>query len=310
MQLGKKVSALSNLILGRVLDFSIRNGISRKVLSPPIFIIGAPRSGSTLLIQSVIQSFDIGFLNNLHSRFYGAPELVELYFFSNNKKVSRHFESIHGETPGNNGPSECGEFWYQFFRRRPAYVPLNDISEKNLYRFRRAVNSLINCFGKPTVFKNMYAALRLQPIITAFPNALFIQTNRDELEIGRSLLEVRKRIFDSYDHWWSMEPPNIGKIRALPCEQQVIEQVRSIYKTIKEDFQEMKIDNKQVHQISYEDLCNTPKIVMDQIEGFLLQHSVAIKRLPDCLPKNFKSQPKNQVPRALLDKMAQYATES
>jgi len=39
---------------------------------PPLFIIGPPRTGSTLLYQLVVQRFDVGYLANRHCRLYGA----------------------------------------------------------------------------------------------------------------------------------------------------------------------------------------------------------------------------------------------
>ena len=70
----------------------------------PIFIIGAPRTGSTLLIQSIAKALDVGYLTNLHCKFYGFPSLVEYLLKQTSKKRNFSFYSIHGSTKGFNSP--------------------------------------------------------------------------------------------------------------------------------------------------------------------------------------------------------------
>src|SRR6056297_2325285 len=40
---------------------------------PFLFVIGAPRSGTTLLTQLIANSFDVSYINNLAARFFLAP---------------------------------------------------------------------------------------------------------------------------------------------------------------------------------------------------------------------------------------------
>jgi len=40
---------------------------------PPIFIVGAPRSGTTLLTQVLISSFELGYIDNISSKFWTNP---------------------------------------------------------------------------------------------------------------------------------------------------------------------------------------------------------------------------------------------
>ena len=48
-----------------------------KLEYPPIFIIGAPRSGSTLLYQVLTDYFEVGYISNLHAHFFGSPACLE-----------------------------------------------------------------------------------------------------------------------------------------------------------------------------------------------------------------------------------------
>ena len=44
----------------------------------PLFIIGPPRSGSTLLYQYLARYFDISYFNNYHHKNYMCPSFAEL----------------------------------------------------------------------------------------------------------------------------------------------------------------------------------------------------------------------------------------
>ena len=88
---------------------------------PVIFVVGAPRCGSTLVMQWLARTGKFAYPSNLLSRFYGAPyigakiqKLItdpeydfnnELFDFDN--EIS--FESNLGKTKG---ALEPNEFWY------------------------------------------------------------------------------------------------------------------------------------------------------------------------------------------------------
>ena len=111
---------------------------------PPIFFIGAPRTGSTLMIQVITDSFDVGYLTNNHCRWFGMPALYEKFYPKSSKvKKSSDYKSNKGVAKGNHAPAECGEWWYRFFTREPAYTPLKKIDIKKMVRFRCSVLSMM-----------------------------------------------------------------------------------------------------------------------------------------------------------------------
>jgi hypothetical protein len=129
---------------------------------------------------------------------------------------------------GWSAPSECGGFWYRFFRRKPQYVPGEEFDPRQGKKLRAALRALLGAFGRPVLFKNLHCSLRLEPLSAAIPEALFIFIRRDVVDNAHSLLEARREVFGHYAGWWSMEPPQIRTLETLPPEQQVVEQVRSI----------------------------------------------------------------------------------
>ncbi len=123
---------------------------------PPVFIVGPPRTGSTLLYQLVVGCFHVGYLSNRHCRLYGAPSLVERI---------RHPE--------------------------PPSVLESRYGRDKLRRLRASVRALGNAAGRPLVFKNLICALRLGPISETLPEAVFVRIRRNVLATAVSLLAGR-----------------------------------------------------------------------------------------------------------------------
>ncbi|MBI1730855.1 sulfotransferase [Candidatus Acetothermia bacterium] len=270
----------------------------------PIFIIGAPRSGSTLLYQVLTAHYDIGYLTNFHCKFWGAPSWAQRLIDPLRWRRETDFQSHHGQTEGIAAPSECGQFWYRFFRRKPQYVPQSEANPLKMAQMGKAVYSLILSINRPLLFKNMNCALRLQPIATALPKALFIVIHRGLVDNAHSLLEVRMKVNGSYDAWWSMEPPNIDELRKLPSHEQVIKQIREIYDLIRCDRE--KIGESRFLDIDYAEFCRDTGTSLAKLEDFLRKHGVDLKQLAD-VPSSFQRPTKINIPQELYQKLKAYA---
>jgi Sulfotransferase family len=240
---------------------------------PPVFIVGAPRSGSTLLYQVLVQAFDVGYLSNGHCRLWGAPSVVERF---RRPTPPASFSSRFGQTSGAGEPSECGPFWYRFFRRSPQYVPLEEADPAKLQRLRAAVRALGDAAGRPLVFKNLLCALRLAPLGTTLPEAVFVDIRRDLAANAASLLSARQSIHGGYDTWWSAEPPQIERLRTLPATEQVVEQVRAIEALVDRD--RALLGEGRFLQIRYEELCDRPEEVLDAVAALAQQNGFRLAR--------------------------------
>ena len=182
----------------------------------PIFIIGAPRSGSTLLYQLLVAHFDVTYLSNLHCVWFGAPSLVE-------RAVGRRlqppvdFSSEFGQTHSRSGPSECGPYWYRFFRKSPHHVLLSEMEPESLGRLRESVRALTEASSRTAVFKNLLNSVRLEPLAKALPEAIFLAVRRDRDANAASILAARRAIHGDEARWWSTEPPGVERVRDLPA---------------------------------------------------------------------------------------------
>ena len=261
--------------------------INKKEKYLPIFILGAPRSGSTLLIQSMIHYFDIAYMTNFTRNFFKVPLTglwLQQHLFT--KKPPMNFNSKFGKTSGIWGPNEAAEFWYQWFPSgEDIFVGEGDISKEILRDIRKKIMGLIGISKSPFLFKNLHNCMRILPLRKAVPESIFIVCYRDPVDIAQSILQCREKILGSKSLWWSVPPREYNEIKNKPPLQQVAEQVHYIYKQIEKDLS--KGDTEYVFNLHYSDLCNNPTQTMRAIKDWVEKQNIQLIRqfdLPDTFP--------------------------
>ena len=290
--------------VGDRLEPAFADTSDRPLAHVPVLILGAPRCGSTLLFQAMTEVFDFGYLSNTHCRFFGAPSVVERIARASVRRGASDYTSDHGVIAGRWAPSECGAFWYRFFRRRPQYVPLADAAPRQMRRLRGAMRALVNAMARPVLFKNLHCTLRLEPIARALPEAVFITIRREEVDNAHSLLETRRQVYGSYEHWWSMEPPEIDALKSLPAHEQVVEQIRRIQALLDRDRASIAAD--RFLDVSYEEFCDAPSAVLERIRLFLAAHGAA-PAVRGKAPEKFPRRQNVKIDAHLFERMREYA---
>jgi len=160
---------------------------------PPIFIVGAPRSGTTLLTQVLISSFELGYIDNISSKFWTNPLMGVI--ISNaiepfQDRILSDYSSNIGFTKGANGPHEFGYFWKRWF----SYGKTHELTDAELKRIpsneiQKEIHQLSSFFNIPFLFKNAVAiTLQVAFLARIFPKAIFLYCNRDPLFNAQSLL--------------------------------------------------------------------------------------------------------------------------
>jgi Sulfotransferase family len=280
-----------------------RGGGDAPLHHPPVFVVGAPRSGSTLLYQVLVQAFDVGYLSNRHCRLWGAPSVVE--------RVRRvepppSFSSRFGRTSAADEPSECGPFWYRFFRRSPQYVPIEDADPDRMRQLRAAVRAFGDAAGRPLVFKNLLCTLRLVPIGRALPEAVFVDIRRDLEANAASLLAARREIHGDYATWWSAEPPEIAELRSLSPVAQVVEQVRRLEALVDRDRSVLGAD--RFLQVGFEDLCDDPERVLAAVAELTERHAFSLARR-QAIPAKFDRPGATPLDPEIRDRLVEHIHE-
>lgn len=151
----------------------------------PVFIIGAPRTGSTFLLQQMLKSFKFVYITNVMALM---PNHMLKFFTAFKKEILTYSDikkSEFGYIKGLHSPNEAGQLFEKWFK---------DFSTEDEQKLVESTISYMSIKANaPFICKNLYNSLRLQHISRIFPSSKFIHISRDPFFTAQSILEARKK---------------------------------------------------------------------------------------------------------------------
>lgn len=295
--------ALKTLNRGPLHALDVLSGppLSQRLACAPVFVLGAPRCGSTLFFQALTTAFDLAYLSNAHCRFCGSPSLVERVARPLDGRAPSDFRSDHGVARGSTAPSECGEWWYRFFPREVRFDHPGNVAGRKINQFRRSLQKLTLASGRSVVFKNLYASLRLPAIREGAPEAVFLVVRRNRFHHAASILRARYKANGNYDDWFSTPAPSMYDRRGRSPAEQVVRQIDEIYGII--DLELTAGAHGRCLDIQYESFCADPRGCMRRVAAFFDTTGVRAESL-HALPESFEAREGGQdLPRAMHDEL-------
>lgn len=224
---------------------------------PPVFIIGAPRTGSTILYQALTNAYQFAYIDNLACSWnrnlrFGMKKSWKVF----GDCPHNNFRAEHGNTKqfGQHAPSECGNFWYRWLPRDRHFVDYDEVTNTMVTEIRREVLGVSDYLKRPILFKNLNVGQRLRLIHRCFPNAKIVIVRRDPRFVVRSIMRARYNLGISAGEWWSIMPPNFKELLSLPEGQMCAAQVYYLEQQIDKDIQ--LFEPEQVRNVHYQALSN------------------------------------------------------
>jgi hypothetical protein len=261
--------------LARLNDWLARMPVDEPVSTaaaelPLVYVVGAPRSGTTLVSQLLAKYLDVGYINNLIARFWKRPivgiRLSEICLGADSRRTIS-LRSSHGVTPGLAGPHEFGYFWRHWFdldRAATHHLTAQEAARVDGEALGRVLrHEVLGGFSRPTVFKNVICGFQAQLLSGVHPHSLFLHVTRDPLATAGSILTARLARYGSYNAWWSLKPSTFDTIRrsATPAEQ-VAMQVRDCRA---EFTAELSAPGLHAMTLSYEETCRAPEAQLERV---------------------------------------------
>jgi len=236
----------------------------------PVFIIGAPRTGSTILYQTLTNQLDVLYVDNLICQFY--RNFFFGFWLSNKifkQNPHNYFNSNHGNTEsgGYHAPSECGNLWYKWLLSDKHFIDHDDITNVMVEEIRKEITAVINYFDQPLVFKNLNAGQRLRLLSRCFPNAKIIFIKRSPIFTAQSILKAKRKVGVADNIFWSIKPSNFEVLKSLNSYEQIIKQIYYIEKQILED--RKLFSSEQFLTIDYNVLCNNLEATLELCQIFI-----------------------------------------
>ena len=239
-----------------------------KIGRKAVFIIGPPRSGTTLLYELLVTRFRFAYFSNASHRFYRTPAAATR--FARNLIDSWHgdFTSTHGHIAGWGSPCEAGWIWNRWLVEAP--IPLGqDLAQEIIYSARRTVAAISELSQAPFVSKNVFHSVHMSILSRLYPGCVFIEIRRDTRDCARSILRLRRDVAgeSGMNEWISVKPPGWETHAQADAVTQACAQIALTRKLIEADTLEVGVQRR--HVVSYEDLCKNPERELIAIKSFL-----------------------------------------
>ena len=245
----------------------------KKKISPIIFILGPPRSGTTLLYQFCVNNFNFSYFNNINHYIFGFPVIgsfITSFLRKKNNKIK--YISKYGHSEGLTSPSENGNWWRRFFYSRDKLSLNYEIKKNQVGNFKNSLNLFISYEKKPLIIKNLYNYLRLNSLLKYIDEPRFIVIKRDVIDNCMSILEARKT-HSSLNQWWSV--PINKNLKGADVYDQIISQVIEVNNHI---IFTLKKNNANYLIVNFDDLIRKPKLILKKINLFLNENKNFLKQ--------------------------------
>ena len=208
-----------------------------------ILICSPPRSGSTVIYQSITRAVDCGYVSNLHQIF---PRTARIFIRKFGILLSKPtgFDSYYGHTKellNVNEGNDLIEYWFQ-----------SSETEAIRRRFIDSVLSLRVNQGQPVIIKNLNTYNRLAMLHRAVPEVIFLRIRRE----NQKVIESELNAFYELGHF-NPVPESLQDVDFSDPVKFAVDQILTIERTL--DEQLAHVPESHVIHISYEKFCESPE---------------------------------------------------
>lgn len=262
---------------------------------PVILVAGPPRSGTTLVSQTLINRLDVAYPNNLTALFPRAPVLANRLLRRLVRPRPGSYEAFYGKSTGLAGANDGLHIWDRWLGADRTLVPreLAAGSATNLPRFFGALQAL---YGRPVVNKvnrlNTCASL-VAPVL---PQAYFILLQREPLMLAQSLYVAREKIVGDLSRAYGVQHP-------AACPDDPVEDVcrQVLFHETEMMRQCALMPRERFMVLSYEEFCARPGALVARV--LRMMPSIAGRGTEPERLEPFRISRRQQLPPATLARM-------
>lgn len=171
---------------------------------PPVFIVGAPRSGTSLLYELLVTHARFAYFSNLAHRLYQTPAAATAIGRRLIRGWTGELRSEYGHIAGWGAPNEGGWIWRRW---TPEEHELDAAAAEHIdtQEMRRSVAAVSSIMHAPFISKNVMHSAHVGLLSSVFPGAVYIHITRDHTENARSLYRARVDA-GGVNEWISVRP--------------------------------------------------------------------------------------------------------
>ena len=254
----------------------------------PGFIIGPPRSGTTVIRQVLSAGLRTSYFTNLMAAGVSGAGLTlpitttwlarRMGWFG----AQARFANDHGKIEGAGAPAEGELIWATWFGSRyDPVTPAELVAEQRaaMYRSVAAVESIV---GAPFVNKTTALSVRIEALCSVFPDAYFLRVRRDPRDTAQSIYLART---SRYPGWLGARPRECADMEDADMIDQVCAQVVHTERHI--DRSALEVGGERFIDVHYRQWCETPLAEFERVRQFM-EHRGATAQSLRSVPRKFE----------------------
>lgn len=252
-----------------------RDGAGPEQAAPVVFLVGAGRSGTTLLYKLLCLHPDVAYISNYENRLPWFPDGLAAgavrhrtdlklrawfnqrgnAYFTNRPLLVKSFPTPH---EGESVFAACGV---------PLFLARGTLpDDRTARRLRERFGHIRRRAGARTFLSKRTANnRRIEYLSAVFPEARFVHLVRDGREVARSLASVSW--WDQHRVWWdgrtALEMQNSGEERLAICARNWVRELEEVRAQL------AAVDPAQVMELRYEALLRDPVRHLENVLLFL-----------------------------------------
>ncbi len=258
---------------------------------PVTFILGPPRTGTTLISQLLADRGGFAYVSNFLARFWLAPYVgsrLEQEVGVREVRPRSTYRSRSGATRGPAEPHEFTFFWNRWFELGQVTQKLGpaELERVDAAGLARSVGALEAAWERPVVFKNSFwCNFQVAFLADLFPGSVFVRCRRAPEWAAQSIALSREALLGSRERWWSMKPAEFPRLRDLPWWEQIAGQVAFTERELSRSL--AALAPERVVEAPYLEVCRDPR-------GFVQRVAEAVRTAggelppPAALPEGFE----------------------
>jgi hypothetical protein len=266
---------------------------------PIVLVTGAPRSGTTVLAQSLIHNLPVSFINNLTMLFPRAPIVANRLFGRLLAAPEVRYRSFYGRTSGFASPNDGLHLWDRWLGRDRYTVPTS-LSTGTTRAMRTFFGAWEEAFGQPLVNKNNALATCATLVARALPTAHILHIRREPVFNVQSIIGAREKIQGSREIGYGVEDP-LWPVGREGYVTDVCAQV--LYHERKIEEQRREIPSERYWVVSYEEFCREPHRIVERVAreilGVRVDADALRARLPPLKNTNRPSAQRDEIEQTL-----------
>ena len=216
-----------------------------KQIVRPIFIVGAPCSGTNIFYRTFAKHPDLAWISNITKKIPSSLWLTRIIML---------FRDDHR-------PTEANNVWQKFAVNDDDSLDREDVTAAARKYLHSVLQNNLRIFNKPRfVNKCPGNSVRIEFLKEIFPDAVFIHILRDGRAAAYSIMRSRLGHSGAY---WSVKPPDWQGLLKLPLVEACALQWKMTVAAVLQSA--IKLPREQYMEVKYEEFVARPAEIFEQV---------------------------------------------